>query len=147
MKVESGSEGGNYWKGLENIYLLTQSNQFKLQVTFVSRANDAEYLAEYSTFQVSNEASGYQLSIGGFEGAFTEDAFQDYNGYKFTTRDRKNDNAAPETNCASELQGGWWYDTCDCDACLSQGSADKFSWTVGFMEFPLKAVSMTIVCK
>jgi len=146
MKQQQGSLRVNYWKGLDAIHQLTQSGQFKLVVDFTSVQNISNS-AEYSTFMVGDESSGYQLTIDDFSGDFTYDAFLDYTGYKFTTKDRKNDASPAGSNCASQLQGAWWYDTCDCGACLTQSPQSNFVWRLAFSSTPLSQDSMTLVCK
>jgi len=145
-KQERGSPDGNYWKGLDAIHELTKSGQFKLLVKFTSDL-DVSNEAEYATFMVGDESTGYQLTIGDYSGDFTHDAFQDYNGYKFTTKDHKNDASPAGSNCATEQQGAWWYDTCDCDACLTQSPQSNFVWKLGFASTSLVYDAMTLVCK
>ena len=70
--------------------------------------------AEYSTFRVDSETSGYSLTIGGYSGN-AGDAF-DYrgfvlNGAKFSTKDRDND-VSLHPNCAAVIQSGFWYTLC-----------------------------------
>jgi hypothetical protein len=147
MKQELGSTSGNYWKGLDTMSALTSSNQFKLAVRFTSKANNAMYQVDYSTFMIGNEATAYAMTIGGYGGNFTFDAFLNYNGYKFTTKDRKNDASDPGTNCAVTSEGAWWYNTCSCDACLTQGPQPSFMWKLGFGSVLLKRASMVLQCK
>jgi len=146
MKQEFGSKSGDYWRGLDDLHELTKDGKFKLQVNITSRANGAVYTIDYSTFQVGDESSNYQLQIAGFDGNFAYDAFQGYTGYKFTAKDRDND-ATTTANCATALQGAWWYNTCSCGACLTQGSASNFQWKLGFTSTPLSNVTMALVCK
>ncbi|XP_021350140.1 fibrinogen-like protein A [Mizuhopecten yessoensis] len=70
---------------------------------------------EYTTFNVSDEATEYTLTIGGYS---TPDelfnALNAHNGWPFSTRD--NDNDGFSGDCASSAHGGWWYEACiDCN--------------------------------
>jgi hypothetical protein len=145
MKGQLGTKAGNYWYGLEDIHTLTQSGKYKLLVDFVSFGTGVRYVVQYATFTVGDEASGYQLTIGGFGGNFTYDAFKDYSGYKFSTKDSDNDNSA--SNCAVTSKGAWWYDDCDCKACLTQAEDVNFKWEYAFETTPLETAKMYLVCK
>jgi hypothetical protein len=146
MKQEIGVISGNYWKGLDAISALTKTGQFKLTVLFTTTL-DVPNTVNYTTFTVGDESTAYQMTISGYNAFFTFDGFQNYNGYKFTTKDRKNDNTAASSNCATLGQGAWWYDTCECGACFTQGPAASFIWTLGFSSTSLKNATMLLVCK
>ena len=62
-------------------------------------------------FVVDGEHSKYTLHIGEAQGP---DGIQDgmayHNGMKFTTSDSDNDRH--NGNCASLVEGGWWFNSC-----------------------------------
>ena len=67
------------------------------------------WYAKYSSFEVDNEATGYELHVSGYSGD-VGDYFGHNNGMKFTTYDRDND--VFKTNCAKNSYGAWWYKSC-----------------------------------
>jgi len=145
MQGTLGTPSGDYWLGLNSISALSQTGKFQLVVKFMTASDSANYQVSYTTFTVGDASTGYQLTIGGFSGNFTFDAFQGYNGYKFTTADNKNDNTPSGTNCAVNDAGAWWYgNDCQCSACLTQGGL--FVWALGFTSFNLASDSMSLVC-
>ena len=59
-------------------------------------------------FRVDDEASDYQLWVGGYTGN-ASDSLSAHNGYKFSTVDRNNDEAPKCCPCAPAYGGGWWF--------------------------------------
>ncbi|XP_059163795.1 ficolin-2-like [Physella acuta] len=98
---------GNFYLGNENIYLFTSKNKTELRVDLIF--NDIHYFAKYSSFNISSEADGYRLFVGGYTGNATE-ALIYHKAMKFTTFDRDNDYSTD--NCAQYWHGAWWYDSC-----------------------------------
>ena len=108
-KTGFGDLNGNFWLGLEKIHRLAGlGKSAKLRVD-LQDYNQQYYHAVYSTFEVSSEADGYSLKVGGFTGT-AKDSLHIHNGMKFSTKDRDQDNA--EGNCARGSQGAWWYNAC-----------------------------------
>ena len=66
--------------------------------------------AEYTTFQVHDAASFYQLTVGGYSGT-AGDSFEESNNRPFTTRDQDHD-AVSDANCAVMYVSGWWHLAC-----------------------------------
>ncbi|XP_059162539.1 ficolin-2-like [Physella acuta] len=98
---------GNFYLGNENIYLLTSNRLTELRVdVFVNGQN---YFAKYSSFNISSEADGYRLHVGGYTGDAGE-GLAIHNGMMFSTFDRDNDNLT--SNCAVVYHGAWWYNGC-----------------------------------
>ena len=96
--------------------------------------------------QVGAASTNYALTIGGFSGQFTYDAFQGYSGYTFATADHPTGQTGG--NCAAQNGGAWWYQTCACTACLTQSTGSTpFQWDLGFSVTNLITDSMTLVCK
>ena len=113
FKIGFGQLHREHWLGNENIYLLTAQAFFKgSEVRFDIKHKGAasRSYAKYSSFDVNNEASGYHLFVSGYSGT-AGDSFSYYDGAKFTTYDRDNDQYAPD-NCAKICLGGMWYKAC-----------------------------------
>ena len=114
FKVGFGSNEStdNYWIGNEHLHQLTKGGQYKLRVDLLSKFNGRWYFAEYNTFSVGNEATGYFLFIGEYTGSagdsMTVDGLISYNlnGATFKTYDRY---GTSRTCVASSLLGGFWY--------------------------------------
>ncbi|XP_033727914.1 fibrinogen-like protein A [Pecten maximus] len=104
-----GSLTGEFWLGFENLRAVLAQNM-KLRIEMEGWDGSLKYV-EYSTFSVSDEASKYVLSIGGYstpDGLFN--ALSYHNGRPFSTHD--NDNDAYSGSCASGAYGAWWYGEC-----------------------------------
>ncbi|XP_069102187.1 angiopoietin-related protein 7-like [Argopecten irradians] len=100
---------GNFWLGNDKIHLLT-STPMILRVVLEGWDGTTGY-AQYSSFQIANEAQNYRLSVSGFSGSISSDALGPHNGYDFSTYDRDNDIKNQE-HCASTYKGAWWYFNC-----------------------------------
>ncbi|XP_048742852.2 angiopoietin-4-like [Ostrea edulis] len=61
-----GDPSTNYWIGNDAIHYMTKTNQ-ELRVEMLSFDDEKAY-ALYSTFQVGNESSKYQLTVSGYSG-------------------------------------------------------------------------------
>nr|XP_033815099.1 angiopoietin-related protein 5-like [Geotrypetes seraphini] len=123
-----GNPAGEHWIGLEKIYLLSNqpNKKSELSVNLQSFNND-KACSKYESFQISNEAKGYQLSLGAYSGtggdAFRgQDNIQDYKsqeGSKFSTIDMDNDDCNPcirgdiaMNSCSQSHDSGWWFSAC-----------------------------------
>ena len=97
--------------GLNKIHQLTGSGRRAiLRVELKHRNNPTQlHYAQYTTFEIGNEANKYKLLIGGYSGD-AGDSMAYHNGMKFTTYD--NDNDRSSYNCANEHKSGWWYNGC-----------------------------------
>ena len=62
-----GNLNGEFWLGLDNIHRLASSGQYKLRVELEALNGQTAY-AEYSSFDVANEAGKYRLSLGSYSG-------------------------------------------------------------------------------
>ena len=120
--------GGEYWLGLENVHQITKTGQYSLDVELTGKNPYTEYVQKtitlsYTTFEISNEADGYRLKIGGFHNnghtflnkghpTAIPDFFNYHNGMMFTTSDKDNDRHN-SFNCGTGDGGvGWWYNAC-----------------------------------
>jgi uncharacterized protein YqgV (UPF0045/DUF77 family) len=103
---------GEFWLGLQNIYLLTQDGPHGLTVVYNSYGESTNYVAHYSKFQLGSKETKYELQISGFSttnGAV--DSLTMNNQNSFSTIDADNDNWV-EGNCAQWYAGPWWYGNC-----------------------------------
>ncbi|XP_051966165.1 angiopoietin-related protein 2-like [Xyrauchen texanus] len=103
-----GNIDGEYWLGLENIYWMTNQDNYKLLVTLEDWSGRKTF-AEYASFRIEPEADFYKLRVGRYNGN-AGDSLTWHNGKQFTTLDRDHD--VYTGNCAHYQKGGWWYNAC-----------------------------------
>ncbi|KAH8370775.1 hypothetical protein KR093_004961, partial [Drosophila rubida] len=101
-----GSFDGEFFLGLEKIYRLTNSRRHELYAQYVQ--NGVVKMARYDDFKISDESSGYALSLGEFTGNL--DLMGSSEKMKFSTYDRDNDNYSG--SCAEAYRNGWWFNNC-----------------------------------
>lgn len=89
-----GNIDGEYWLGLENIYWLTNQDNYKLLVTLEDWTGRKTF-AEYASFRVESEDNFYRLRVGHYHGN-AGDSLTWHNGKQFTTLDRDHDVYAGE---------------------------------------------------
>lgn len=107
-----GSPEVEFWLGNENIYMLTNTDEYMLRVELEDFDGNRRY-AEYSTFKLHSEKEDYKLEIGGYSGNAGDslnDPWYGSNLSPFSTVNRDNDRSS--LNCASMLKGGWWWRSC-----------------------------------
>ena len=97
-----------FWLGLDKISRLTKESPQTIRFDLSDFDGNSRY-AQYKTFEVGNEASGYVLNIGSYSGN-AGDSFTFQNGMKFSTRDKEQD--TNPLNCAVLYKGAWWYSNC-----------------------------------
>ena len=102
-----GDPSGNYWLGNDLLSQLTANYRYKLRFDLQQNRTGNRYYAEYSWFRVLSEAHDYTLLVTGYSGNVTYNVFGSHNGRKFSMIER--------SNCAAELEGGFWFR--DCDRC------------------------------
>ena len=114
-KTGFGQLHREHWLGNENIYLLTAQAFFKgseVRFDMLAKGESSMEWAKYSSFDVDNEATGYELHVSGHSGNVRGGyKFTYHDGMKFTTYDRDNDSYQPK-NCARFRFGAWWYKGC-----------------------------------
>ncbi|XP_025776990.1 angiopoietin-related protein 1 [Lynx rufus] len=103
-----GNIDGEYWLGLENIYMLSNQDNYKLLIE-LEDWSDKKVYAEYSSFRLEPESEFFRLRLGTYQGN-AGDSMMWHNGKQFTTLDRDKDMYAG--NCAHFHKGGWWYNAC-----------------------------------
>uniref|UniRef100_A0A6Q2XP77 Fibrinogen C-terminal domain-containing protein n=1 Tax=Esox lucius TaxID=8010 RepID=A0A6Q2XP77_ESOLU len=104
-----GSAAGEYWLGLETMYLLSKTRKYELRVD-MEDFEEKKVFAQYSTFSVGPEAEGYKLTLGDFKDGGAGDSLTYQNGQKFTTLDKDQD--VNSGNCAQIYWGAFWYKDC-----------------------------------
>ncbi|XP_069783528.1 angiopoietin-related protein 6 isoform X2 [Narcine bancroftii] len=103
-----GNIDGEYWLGLENIYWLTNQDQYKLLI-LMDDWQGRRVFAEYDNFYVESERDFYRLRLGLYRGN-AGDSLSWHSSKQFTTVDKDRDHYSG--NCAHYQKGGWWYHTC-----------------------------------
>ncbi|XP_062135322.1 fibrinogen-like protein 1 isoform X1 [Drosophila sulfurigaster albostrigata] len=134
-----GSYKNDFFLGLEKIHRITSLQRFELYIHLVA-VNGSTYNARYDEFKISDEHSGYKLSLGKFDGTINGDAMRVSENMKFSTFDRDNDIGFG--NCAVYWGSGWWYRICyDCNL-NAQYRRDLYWWAKNKIE--LKEAKMLI---
>ncbi|KAK9887677.1 hypothetical protein WA026_023844 [Henosepilachna vigintioctopunctata] len=107
-----GDPAKEFWLGNENIYMLTNNEEYILRVELEDFEGNKRY-AQYSHFKIYSEGDYYKLEIDGYEGTAGDslnDPWYGSNNSPFSTYNRDNDRSS--LNCASMLKGGWWWKSC-----------------------------------
>ncbi|XP_039147332.1 uncharacterized protein LOC6739559 isoform X1 [Drosophila simulans] len=107
-----GEPSKDFWLGNENIYMLTNNEEYSLRVELEDFEGNKRY-AQYSHFKIHSEADYYKLEIDGYEGNAGDslnDPWYGSNNSPFSTYNKDNDRSS--LNCASMLKGGWWWKSC-----------------------------------
>ena len=102
-----GDLNKEFWLGLDKISRMTKASPQTMRIDMTDFDEDSRY-AQYKTFEVGNEASGYVLKTGSHSGN-AGDSFT-ANGVKFSTKDKDQDTWS--NSCAQRYKGGWWYGAC-----------------------------------
>ncbi|KAH8391159.1 hypothetical protein KR215_008179, partial [Drosophila sulfurigaster] len=104
-----GSYKSDFFLGLEKIHRITSLQRHELYIHLLT-LNGSTYNVRYDDFRISDEDSGYKLSLGKFRGTINKDAMRNGENIKFSTIDRDND--IGDGNCAMDYKSGWWYTNC-----------------------------------
>ena len=110
-KTGFGDLDKEFWLGLDKINRLTKESPQTIRFDLSDFDGNSRY-AQYKTFKVGNEASGYVLNFGSYSGD-AGDSFILYPGgmkMKFSTRDKDQDTWS--SSCAQAYKGSWWYSAC-----------------------------------
>nr|XP_015031720.2 fibrinogen-like protein 1 [Drosophila virilis] len=108
-KAGFGDQQGEFFIGLENLHLLTQSEPHDLYISLMYSESESRF-ARYSNFLIGNEGESYKLKKLGEYSGNVGDAFRYHEHMKFSTPDRDNDLSL--RNCAKALNSGWWFHKC-----------------------------------
>jgi len=103
-----GDLNGNFWAGLNRIHELTSASATELYVS-METFDGKTAMAHYTSFSVGNAASGYVMTVNGYNGT-AGDSMAYHNNMRFTTKDRDQD--VSSDNCAFAYKGAWWYYSC-----------------------------------
>ena len=106
-----GTFHGSFWLGLEKIHRITSTENYALYIAMGASFNRLSW-AYYSSFHVGDEASYYELTISGYEGA-AGDALSRVNGRSFSTFDQNSEKDSSPACNDKALVGGWWFFGCD----------------------------------
>ncbi|KAF7689200.1 hypothetical protein HF521_012553 [Silurus meridionalis] len=98
-----GDASGEYWLGLENIFLMTNRYRYQLRVDMEDFERGSAY-AQYTSFFINGESSNYRLNINGYINGGAGDSLTFVNGRDFATFDKE-----AVGNCAEVYSGGFWY--------------------------------------
>ncbi|XP_071379439.1 microfibril-associated glycoprotein 4-like, partial [Centroberyx affinis] len=104
-----GNVAGEYWLGLDNIFLLTMRKKNELRVDMQDWEGGKVY-AQYSSFSVDPENYGYQLRLGSYIDGGAGDSLSYHSNMKFSTYDRDQD--LSDVSCAQLHLGGFWFNYC-----------------------------------
>uniref|UniRef100_A0A8K9WX60 Thyroid hormone receptor interactor 10 n=1 Tax=Oncorhynchus mykiss TaxID=8022 RepID=A0A8K9WX60_ONCMY len=104
-----GNVAGEYWLGLDNIFLLTMRKKNELRVDMEDFEGGKVY-AKYTSFSIDPENYGYTLRLGTYVDGGAGDSLSYSNGMKFSTYDKDQDTWGDQ--CARRYMGGFWYGAC-----------------------------------
>ncbi|KAL2099816.1 hypothetical protein ACEWY4_004210 [Coilia grayii] len=104
-----GDKKGEYWLGLQTLFLLTAQKKYELRVD-MEDFDGKKVFANYSSFFVGSEGDGYRLSVSGFSNGGAGDSLAYHNGQKFSTLDKDQDSSG--YHCARLYLGAFWYNGC-----------------------------------
>ncbi len=110
-----GDLNSDYWLGLEKLHQITTLATTALLISY-RESGSQPVVAEYESFKISNEATGYNLTLGRMISK-TTNRLEFHNDMKFSTQDRDND--LDDISCASKYGGGWWYKGGSGVSCIS----------------------------
>ncbi|XP_043188070.1 fibrinogen-like protein 1 [Amphibalanus amphitrite] len=110
-KYGFGDLTGEFWMGLEKLWLLTgkSDRRYELRVDLGDFDGEKRY-ARYENFRISSELDGYRVTGGSYTGN-AGDSMAYHFGQKFSTRDKDQDKHF--SNCARDRESGWWFKSCD----------------------------------
>ena len=107
----------NFWKGLEPVYQLTSTAQYKLRIETLAAGSSTWLFVEYATFSLDSATGKYAMHTTGYSGTLPNlmngpKSNWLHNGMKFTTRDNDND-MWPGGSCSTgNTNEGWWFNFC-----------------------------------
>ena len=113
-QIGFGKPDRDYWIGLENIFLWTNSRPYELRIELSDFRMRKAY-ASYD-FYLEDHRQGYRFHASNYQGNAGNalSGFDNFtaNGMMFSTFDEDRDTST-EINCAKFWNtGGWWYNRC-----------------------------------
>ncbi|XP_062593962.1 ficolin-1-like [Saccostrea cucullata] len=135
-KYGFGNLSTDFWLGNEVIHQLTAIDSNKLYIE-LKDTSLRSFHARYESFSIGPETDEYRLHVAGnFSGNVTHDYVTRgsyiLNGQPFVTPDRPD-----QAQCASRLDGGWWFNACEnvylngpfnTDYWVWKGSVDEYHY-------------------
>ena len=95
-----------------------EAERCELQIELVAtdyEGHSTRTVRHYGSFHIEGNKNGYRLSVANYTGearrSMIDNGVATNNGWKFTTKDRDNDNWS-SGNCAVYESGGWWHNRC-----------------------------------
>uniref|UniRef100_H2Z1S1 Fibrinogen C-terminal domain-containing protein n=1 Tax=Ciona savignyi TaxID=51511 RepID=H2Z1S1_CIOSA len=119
-----GNPNGEYWVGLENVYLLTRQNKRALTHGYstirptlridMKDWDGVRAYAVYKRFTISSDKYNYQVSdIGKRTGTVVKQAVSDpFFREEFTSFDHIREGLIFYSHCPQPTNGGWWFSFC-----------------------------------
>ncbi|XP_062132247.1 fibrinogen-like protein 1 isoform X1 [Drosophila sulfurigaster albostrigata] len=104
-----GNLHGEFFLGLENIHVLTQSQPHELFVFLEDFFKETRY-ARYSNFVIGNEKEFYELKVLGNYSGTAFDSLRPHVNHKFSTPDKD----FTSKKCAQDFKSGWWFNNDGC---------------------------------
>ncbi|ESO01646.1 hypothetical protein HELRODRAFT_145478, partial [Helobdella robusta] len=111
-KTGFGRPDSNFWLGLEKIFSLTGSGDYRLRFEVLLNGN--WFSDEYNHFRIDGEGNFYTINVVGYTGDNCDimnqpgdDTVSLQNGAKFSTFDR-----GDTYGCASSSSSGNWFGNC-----------------------------------
>ncbi|XP_034100944.2 fibrinogen C domain-containing protein 1-like [Drosophila albomicans] len=111
-----GDERGEFFLGLEKIYLLTQSQPHELFISLTDFNNETRY-ARYNHFIIGNETEFYELKELGSYSGNAGDAMERHINEKFSA----SGNDHTSETCSKIYSSGWWFKNGGCYLCNLNG--------------------------
>ena len=139
-----GNLDGEYWLGLDNMYLLTHQSGGppQLRVDLADWEGNTAF-AKYDQFLVGDEDSNYTLYVSGYQSnSTTGDSLTYHNSQRFSTPDRDND--AGSGHCVVTYNAPWWYRNCYHslltgryfqNGVMSTGGVNWYLWRRNYVSF------------
>ncbi|KAL8573205.1 hypothetical protein ACOMHN_036190 [Nucella lapillus] len=110
----------DYWIGLEKMYALTNDRDQELRIN-VKVLNNSDYVISYFNFRISDETSGYKLSVNVSRMNTSDNCFRTLVNSRFSTFDHDRDGERG-VNCAAKRKGGFWFNAkANCSDCNPTG--------------------------
>uniref|UniRef100_A0A3B1KKL3 Microfibril-associated glycoprotein 4-like n=1 Tax=Astyanax mexicanus TaxID=7994 RepID=A0A3B1KKL3_ASTMX len=100
-----GNASGEYWLGLQNIFLITNRGKYELRIYMEDFERGSVY-AHYTNFYIDSETYRYKLHISGFINGGAGDSLSYHGENMFATYDKDTN------NCAVGYNGGYWFNNC-----------------------------------
>ncbi|XP_063961225.1 angiopoietin-related protein 7-like isoform X2 [Lytechinus pictus] len=124
-----GDVEGEYWLGLDQLYLLAKDG-VELRIDMVDYDNNPFY-AHYGSFSIGSTNTNYRIGFSSYTGT-AEEGLDAANGQAFLTYDNDHD------DCAFLYRGAWWYNDvyCDTTANLNGDHGLQYGFTGIFWDFP-----------